>query len=755
MSSPRYDMDCLAKKRRTLSCATGLRNLGPSVRRSLLRCAGGASEEGVEMAGDDYAGGGLPVEVDDCAGAGLPVEVGDCAGDGLHIEVDGCSDVDGDGEGDDTNGYDGPCLPDHPPRKFLPSQRQAMTVPPEDRADFEDCFHAFATGEGEPSCPPSGIVCNTRAAWIAGAYGCERALQLHCAADMFPSSGIMSCFLSEMYVLDVILNRSPLTDLPVEPGGSLRNKAALSGDLVDDDHVLLVRSYHEDGLDEANDYKFRTMILFFPQCGVFYCARECRSEEVGVSKTLIALDMSWLRLVRMTDSNGNVSYTFGDGGYVKRFHEERLDRVSGWRLPLNPTKASQQNLVAYRVVQCRDSEGPKLAPDVFDGHWQPNVPQEYLAVEYNRKLAAANSARKDGRHYAPGCHHYRLPDTCWIIDPTSQHFVDIMVDLPDLGHQKNRQSVVMVRNVKFLSDDDGGDFAGAMARITEHNQALRLARSSGQARQNVGDVGTMHALGTRVHLNGVTTGAYKANDGVEEDLLRDMVVSLARIGRCAFPQVYAVIRDTEGNSGLQPVVPMDGRAGHRVGYTVDMSVDLGNASHYNFNVGSQGFSLWGEDYPGMGKNWYLVMPNIHGVRPRGHQWNPFSGLAIMITDGVSISWDGRDIRHCTSVSQPDGSSVEGIGNKMVTKNHLYGSFTLAKERVVEAGRKVSAVKSRVRAEHTAPLSAGIAGGEFDKSASPILSGKRNRRKPRKNKKRARRKGARHPFDDDGSTDVEC
>ena len=213
---------------------------------------------------------------------------------------------------------------------------------------------------------------------------------------------------------------------------------------------------------------------------------------------------------------------------------------------------------------------------------------------------------------------------------------------------------------------------------------------------------------------------YKANEGVEEVLLRGMVVSLIRIGRCAFPQVYAVIRDTEGNSGLQPVVPMDGGAGHRVGYTVD----LGNASHYDFNDDSQGFRLWGEDYSGLGKNWYLVMPNIHGVRPQGQQWIPFSGLAIMITDGVSKSWGGRNIRHCTSVSQPDGPSVEGVGNKMkVTKNHLYGTFTSAKERVVEAGRKVVTAMSRARAEHTAPLSADIAGGELDKSASPILSGK--------------------------------
>ena len=55
---------------------------------------------------------------------------------------------------------------------------------------------------------------------------------------------------------------------------------------------------------------------------VFYCARERRSNEVGVSKMLVALDMSWLRLVRGEDVDGNVSYQFGEGGYVKKFTED-------------------------------------------------------------------------------------------------------------------------------------------------------------------------------------------------------------------------------------------------------------------------------------------------------------------------------------------------------------------------------------------------------------------------------------------------
>jgi hypothetical protein len=40
--------------------------------------------------------------------------------------------------------------------------------------------------------------------------------------------------------------------------------------------------------------------------------------------------------------------------------------------------------------------------------------------------------------------------------------------------------------------------------------------------------------------------------------MRGMVISLAEIGRCAFPQIHAVIRDIDGNCGIHPVVPMDG-----------------------------------------------------------------------------------------------------------------------------------------------------------------------------------------------------
>ena len=73
-----------------------------------------------------------------------------------------------------------------------------------------------------------------------------------------------------------------------------------------------------------------------------------------------------------------------------------------------------------------------------------------------------------------------------------------------------------------------------------------------------GDVGMMYKIGTLVDIDRVGTLPYTANGFVPEGLLQHMVVSLSRIGRHCFPQVYAVIRDLESYSGLLPMPLMNG-----------------------------------------------------------------------------------------------------------------------------------------------------------------------------------------------------
>jgi hypothetical protein len=100
---------------------------------------------------------------------------------------------------------------------------------------------------------------------------------------------------------------------------------------------------------------------------------------------------------------------------------------------------------------------------------------------------------------------------------------------------------------------------------------------------------------------------------------------------------------------------------------------------------SPGFTVWTETVPGQATNWYFVLPNVYGRRLDGQQ---FSGLAIELTHGVAVCWDGRVIRH--------GTSIMNLGNKVLRKNkadgclvklnNVYGTFCAAKTRLVDFGR---------------------------------------------------------------------
>jgi hypothetical protein len=668
-------------------------------------------------------------------------------------------------------------------RESLPTNRRimrllSMAVIPEKRSAFRQRFRQASKDEKKHVKSEQSNLCHVPMSWIAKAFQCEP-FQLRRAGDMFPEARIESEFLNEFYVMDVILNRAPssaaVTGAPSDHGKQ---------PVVDCDVVRPFRLYRPDDALPEKDYCYRAAILFLPQCGVFYCHRERRRGDVGVPGSFIAHDMSWLRLQRdLTCGGREVSYKFGSDSFVKRFYTEHtghpvyrdehdlssgwhfLDenhRVSAWRISTGRTHHSQQNRVIYRAVQCHDVDGPKLAPDLLQGYDFGTCPRDYLAAEYQQRLASSSSARKDGRHYVAGYLHYQLPDSCWIIDPMDNHFVDVMVDVDTVGNgMRNRQSVVMIRNVTKIDTDD--DHVGLLERVTSHNAELWKVEGKGHARNKCEDLGTMHAIGTRIPLGGVGTPApYSANGKVPGDALRDLVADLASLGSRCFPTVYSVVRDVEGDSGMLPVVPMGGEAltdtedadeamdGHdveldddesivhekarakvercrRVGYTIDMSINLGNASHFDVHDASPGYSVWTEEVPGRGANWFFVLPNVHGTKPDGR--STFRGMAVRLGHGVAISWDGRVIRHCTSVSHPDGMENGRVGGAVDSHfhNHLYGTFTAAKERIVQAGRVLSAAK------YCVPTSS-------EKDDSDVLPQIKKKKKKKKNRRKRSGRG---------------
>jgi hypothetical protein len=707
-------------------------------------------------------------------------------------------------------------------RQSRPTQRKimsllAMAVVPEERAAFRKRFRNASKDVDGAGCIS---FCHTPIPVIASAFGCEP-FQLRSAADMFPESRIESEFLNEFYIMDVVLNRAPA---PAATGDDNKRGEKDVGKSIDVDYDVVrhVVSYRAEDLGPDMDYLYRAAILFLPQCGVFYCHRERRRRDVGVPGTLTAHDMSWLRLRReVTGGDREVSYAFGSDSFVKRFFTDLtgprvhyadgrpgsrcLDenrRVSAWRISTGRTHRSQQNRVMYRAIQCHDVDGPMLPPDFLVGDDKRTVPPDYRAAAYQRLLLHANSAKKDGRHYVDGCHHYELPESCWIVDPATTHFVDIIVGIDTtnvVGGTRDRESVVMIRNLTKI--DVNADHCELLGSLTGQCSEFRKSEAKGTARARSADVGTMFAIGTRIPYErkdpgtGVmSTAPYSANGYVGEGILRDLVVNMAVLGSRCFPQVYSVIRDTEGNSGLQPVPPMDGEAlptpsdpvdeeevsgmaGHtddaselatalrggyevgddddeddklaiarrerslakeerrlRVGYTIDMSVNLGNSSHFDVHDASQGFSVWTEDVPGCGANWFFVLPNVHGLKPDGV--SKFRGLAVKLGHGVAISWDGRVIRHCTSVSHPDGMECGRVGvvKDSHFRNHLYGTFTAAKERIVRVGRAQSAASDSVSPSVVDALRCSLRKGEPRKPP-------KRRKKRRKSRKKGRQEVA--------------
>jgi hypothetical protein len=107
---------------------------------------------------------------------------------------------------------------------------------------------------------------------------------------------------------------------------------------------------------------------------------------------------------------------------------------------------------------------------------------------------------------------------------------------------------------------------------------------------------------------------------------------------------------------------------HKVGMSLDVSDNLSNSSHYDIHDASVGFAVWTKT-AGASKHWYFVLPNVYG-RSKQIRGGHFNGVAIRLRHGMAISWDGRVIRHCTSVMDLD----------CVANQRVFGTFCAAKSK---------------------------------------------------------------------------
>ena len=162
-------------------------------------------------------------------------------------------------------------------------------------------------------------------------------------SDMFHESHVKQQpgeSICEVFFMDVILNHA------IIPTTSRSEN---------NDDVRVLRCFDPDDLDDSVDHKFRSLIAFVRNAGVFYCSSERRRADAGVEKMLIPHDISWLCLHR----DGSVQqshvpvYSIGDGGYMKRLHCGGSDGrpVSVWHMTYNILRDKH---VIIRVGRCAD-----------------------------------------------------------------------------------------------------------------------------------------------------------------------------------------------------------------------------------------------------------------------------------------------------------------------------------------------------------------------------------------------------------------
>ncbi|KAI2514182.1 hypothetical protein MHU86_75 [Fragilaria crotonensis] len=195
-------------------------------------------------------------------------------------------------------------------------------------------------------------------------------------------------------------------------------------------------------------------------------------------------------------------------------------------------------------------------------------------------------------------------------------------------------------------------------------------------------MGQMHPIGTRINTSGNKVPCRASSDASSIRLLSKAVVASSKLASVTIPGVLRVAQDLENDASMMALKGMedDGILCY-VTHSMDLIVNLFTSSHYdvnNVNGASQGFSIWTEERSGTTKSWYFVLPNMNGTFPDSER--EYYGIAIKLTHGVLISWDGRLIRHCTSVMSRHGGNVFGTFFAAKTKVIKYGMLDAQREK---------------------------------------------------------------------------
>ena len=112
-----------------------------------------------------------------------------------------------------------------------------------------------------------------------------------------------------------------------------------------------------------------------------------------------------------------------------------------------------------------------------------------------------------------------------------------------------------------------------------------------------------------------------------------------------------------------------------ISLSMAVSVDLANATHYDVHDASMGFVVFAESKPHTTTDWHFVLPNVL-VKFNNHSYH---GLALKLHHGACIHFDGRIIRHGTSMHNRFSKDEHTVGFFWAASSKAFATAMTSKE----------------------------------------------------------------------------
>lgn len=319
-----------------------------------------------------------------------------------------------------------------------------------------------------------------------------------------------------------------------------------------------------------------------------------------------------------------------------------LDRI--WVDSKRETKVLKCSQVSYNA-----HDAPLLPPDLI--HESKDISYDStprstcfdnpsLARSEYKRLQLEKSSVRRHRKFVFGAIYHRIFPGYFEVDPRLGNF-DIVVQVSSI-----EESIIRIRLVS--PEYKGADGRFLLSSLVELGKNLR---GPGNARGcRVGDVGSMHAFG---YKSASTKDIYKGTDELASKI-KTASTTMSNWMEDNMRDELKKIMDVDTELKIAKVLPCMPRG---PGSRMMISVNLGNSPHYDVGDSSKSVAVWVEEKPGQSKNWYFILPNL------SHQGS--KGMIVKLAHGVVISWDARNIYHCTSKTE--------VGSNNKTYGCMWGS----------------------------------------------------------------------------------